>query len=462
MDEIINNIEFNSLILSDFGRKTFTEKDLEKATDISKTEIVSLITKNKNIFNIISLKKGVCPNCKSQEIDIDTGMCGSCGEEYNINEIGQFRIDINKTEFEKSATDYIISIFKNNNWTLQKKECNLTILNRNNYSLVISFSLDATKLRDYYYLKGWLSDAKNVCYVIFSKSCDTELNNFLSKNPLAHHEDSANIYKKESRDLLVEKIEYSLDNIKQEKQFEKFFDGEFNDELNIQKLKQEFNTVLDNLKNLALHNNDLSPPQNGYKYQSSIIKLLNLTILPIKVLVKKNIQDVLIRIPQNYGECGKQVRWIPLEIKSFRPNPKVGPYFNIKKYCSQYRKYIQGYLDVKVRSVAQVECFVIFAYDFLNNDEINDSIDQIEIDFDNRIHITLFSQENLIYLIEKRKEQMNPLMDFDNIVRLFKKNRYLDKIAIDKFYNKINEDFKDSGEETTFKKVQERVHKMGK
>ena len=462
MDDNLNNVIFNSLLISDFGRKTFHEKDLENSTGIPKNEIIYMINGNEDIFNSTSLKTSVCLKCKSQKLDTETGICGGCGEKFENDQFSQYRIDIDKSAFEKKSLEFINELFENNNWSLKNQEHNLLLLKKDNYFLAVYFSLDNSTLKDYYFLKGWLSQIKNVCYLILSKSTNIELTNFASKNPLVHLEYCANIYQKKELELLQNKVNYSLENINQENQFEKCIEGTFKEELNIQKVQLEFSTILENLNNLALHNNNLSNSQNGYRYQDSIIKLLNLTILPIKVLAKQDIQDVLIRVPPNYGEIERKVRWVPLEIKSFRPSPKVGSYFNIKKYCSQFRKYIQGYLDTKVQIVAQVECFVIFAYDFLQNDEVQEAINQLEKDFKYQIHIALFPQDSLLYLISKRTKQKNPLVDYDHIVDLFRENRYIHKDAIDKLYTKIDTDFLDSGEEVTFKKVQERVHKMGK
>ena len=38
MDDNLNNVIFNSLLISDFGRKTFNEKDLEHPTGIPKND----------------------------------------------------------------------------------------------------------------------------------------------------------------------------------------------------------------------------------------------------------------------------------------------------------------------------------------------------------------------------------------------------------------------------------------
>jgi len=462
MCDIHDKIMYYSLLNSNYGRLTITDKDIQKSTNIPKDDIITFLNQNNSLFNIGKLKKDICPECNSQLIDTDTGICGSCGTKLNSDLISSCRIDINKTGFEVESLNLLIKSLEKNDWELKTKEHNLSYLIKDDFILAIYFSLDKITLKDYYYLKGWLPSTKNVCYILFSKASDQELINFTTKFPNINLENSANLFLDDERNLLLSKINYSLENILEENEFEEKAEGRFNEEPDIQNIRLELDNLLKNLDDLALHNNDLSNPGNGYKYQSSIIKLLNLTILPIKVLAKQNIQDILIRVPQNFGEVGKQVRWLPLEIKSFRPKSKSKPYFNLKDYGSQYRKYIEGYLDTKVQSIAKIECFVITAYDFLLDEENDEFIKQLEKDFQYKIRISLIPQRSLIYLVTKNLDQKNPIIDYDHIIDLFRENRYIDKKEIDDFYNSIDHDFKESGEEVTFKKVQERVNKMGK
>lgn len=462
MHDTLKNLFYNALIISDYGRKTITEIDIEKMSGLNKNDVVSILKENENIFNYASLMKNFCPICHKQLVDTQTGFCGGCGTTIDMSNISQYQIDINKTGFIDKSIEFLKKIFKEDGWIVVNTESNLLLMKKDEYYLALLFSLDSSSLKEYYYLKGWLLSTKNVCFVLLSKIDDLELTRFASKNPSIQLESSANIFLEDKSVLLFSKINYCLENIKQENKFEDATKGSFQEELDIRELQSQLDNILKDLDNLALHNNNLSNSKNGYMYQSSIIRLLNLTLLPIKVLAKQDIQDALVRVPQNYGVIGKQVRWVPLEIKSFRPKQKIGPYFSMKEYSAQFRKYIAGYLNTDVLSIALIECFVVLAYDFLLDKENIEVIEEIEKDYEYRIHISLLPQSSLLYLIKKKMGQKNPIRNFDHIVNLFRNNRYIEKKKIDEFYNNIDSDYLKSGEETTLKNVQKIVHKKGK
>ena len=341
MPDILQNLYYRALIISDYGRKTFGESDLEKVLGLNKNHIVTILKENSDAFNFTQLKKSFCPECNKQFVDTSTGFCGGCGATIDLKNINQYRINLNKTGFINKSLEFICKFFEENAWCKEKNEVNFLLMKKDEYHLAVSFSLDDSSLKDYYSLKGWLPSTKNVCFLLISKSNDNELARFASKTAIIQLESSVNIFSQDKKRFILSKIAYCLENILQENKFENAIKGSFKEELDIREIQTQVDTILEDLGNLALHNNTLSESVNGYKYQSSIIKLFNLTILPIKVLAKKNIQDILIRVPQNYGATGRQVRWIPLEIKSFRPTQKIGPYFKIKDTSFQHKNGIR-------------------------------------------------------------------------------------------------------------------------
>lgn len=463
MDEKQRDIYYHSLMISDYGRKTISEKEIAKnISNINKNDVITIIEENKDAFNCAELKNDFCPECKKQLLDTKKGFCGGCGANVDLNDINQYRIDIDKTGFKNKLIETTVKSFESDGWIVENSNSNLSLLKKDEYYIAIFYSLDDSSLKEYYYLRGWLQSTKNVCYLLITKANGIELLNFASKDPNIILYSTEDIFLEHKTSFLLSKVNYCLENIKQESIFEDVIKGTFQEELDIRQLQIELKNILSDLNDFALHNNNLSNPKNGYRYQSSIIKLFNLTFLPIKVLAKQDIQDVLVRVPQNYGVSGKQLRWIPLEIKSFRPKSNDEPYFNLKEYSSQFRKYIGGYLNPDVLSMVQVECFIVFAFDFILDQENISIIDEIEKDFDNKIHISLFPQKSLIYLLSERMNHKNPIRNFDHIIDLFKNNRYIDKKQIDEFYEKIDIDFKSSGEETILDNVQKIVHKKGK
>ena len=449
LNEILN--------LSDYSRKSFGDKNL--LTLVKDSDELSKLLSDNTLFETIALNFDVCPKCKKVFLSTKNGFCGACGSQFLNNKINHYKITLNKSRVIEIMKQKIIENLSD--WKQLKSESNFLQLTYENKSILIYISMESCSLRDYYTIKGWMERNANSIFVMVSHyfEKDLEINALKNQEIQLFSFDKILVY----QDELNKRIQVALDSINEDKRVAELIGGSFEEELDIIELRSRIETTLSNLDNYALHKNELSPQENGRKYQRAIIELLNQTLLPIKVLIKQDIQDVLIRVPVNVNHAENKVRWVPLEIKSYGITKKNQGKFNIREYCSQYRKYIEGHINnPSVCSVIDVKCFVIVAKDFLMDEDNINAIEEIEHSYNDKIHITLLPQNTIIDLMKRKYDQKNPIIDWDLVIDLFNKNRYLTAKDIDNFYSKIDEEFEKSPESTAIKNIQDKVHRQGK